>query len=441
MNPINYTAMQVNPADALMQGLKTGVAIDEIGMQRQQQQMAQQAQQQQLQAQQALQMVLSNPNATVQDYGAVASINPKFRETIKEQWDRMDAGRQQSALGDASKLFSALQSGRTDIALATIEDQLKAAENSGDKQRANTIMMYRDMIKEAPDYARTMIGTSMAAIPGGDKFFTSVKSMGEEGRNADQAPAELAKKQADAIKARVDARYAEPKVKAEIADTWSKIGERGDRLGLDREKFNLDFDSKLEELKGKQGTPSLSAGMEKLQAESVGNSLISRTASDRATGLADALMAEQTTVGGKPLRWLTENAKRITGSEDGYTALRQDYVRIRNQGLLSDLPPGPASDKDIALMKDGFPNENQSPEYIANWLKSYSNVQKAIAQKEDAKAEWISGVGSLRTAPKDLTIGNVTVPAGTSFTEFIARTQKADAPKVKNATGYMNFGR
>lgn len=440
MTPINYTAMQVNPADALMQGVKTGMTLDAISMEKQQQQSALQAQQQAQQGQQALQMVLSNPNATVQDYGAVAAINPKFRETVKDHWDRMDSARQQTTLSDASKLFSALQSGRPDIALESIGMQLKAAENSGDKQRADQIKVYRDMIQQAPDYARTMLGASIAAIPGGDKYFTGIKTMGEEKRAGDQAPAELAKKNADAIKAGVEARYADPKIQADIADTWSKISERGGRLGLDREKFNLDFDTKLQELQGKQGAPALSAGMEKAQAEAVGNSLVSRTASDRATGLAEALLAEQTNVGGKPLRWLTENAKRITGSEDGYTALRQDYVRIRNQGLLSDLPPGPASDKDIALMKDGFPNENQSPEYIANWLKSYANVQKAIAQKEDAKAEWISGVGSLRTAPKDITIGTVTVPAGTSFTEFIQRTQN-NAPKVKNATGYMDFGR
>lgn len=441
MTPINYTAMQVNPTDALMQGVKTGMTLDAIGMEKQQQQAALQAQQQAQAGQQALQMVLSNPNATVQDYGAVSAINPKFRESIKDQWDRLDSGRQQTLMGDASKLFSALQSGRADIALQTVETQLKAAENSGDKQRAGQIAMYRDMIKEAPDYARTMIGAAIAAVPGGDKYFSGIKNMGEEGRAADQAPAELLKKKADAVKAAAEARWADPKIRGEIADTLSKIEERGGRLGLDREKFNLDFDTTLEKLRSKGGVPEMSPGMEKLQAESVGNSLVSRTASDRAAGLAEALTAEQTSVGGRPLRWLAENAKRITGSEDGYTALRQDYVRIRNQGLLSDLPPGPASDKDIALMKDGFPGENQSPEYIAKWLTSYAKVQKAIAQKEDAKAEWISGVGSLRTAPKDITIGNTTVPAGTSFTEFISRTQKADAPKVKNATGYMDFGR
>lgn len=439
MNPINYTAMQTDPNQALMQGLKTGMTLDAISMEKQQQQAQLQAQQQQIQNQRALQMVLSNPNATAQDYGAVASMNPKFRETIKDQWDRMDSTKQQTALGDASRLHSALSSGRADVALELVETQLKAAENSGDQKRAAGIKMYRDMIREAPDYARTMIGASMAAMPGGDKYFTSVKSQGEETRAAEAAPAELAKKKADATKAMVEARYADPKIRADINNVLSQTADRGERLGLDRDKFNLEFDSKLAEIQGKQGV-SLSAGMEKLQAETVGNSLVAKTASDRAEGLAQALKAESTAVGGKPLRWLAENAKRVTGAEDAYTALRQDYVRIRNQGLLSDLPPGPASDKDIGLMKSGFPGEDQTPEYIANWLESYAKVQKAIAQKEEAKAEWISNVGSLSNTRKDIAMGDVTVPAGTSFLEFIRRTQNA-APKVKNQTGYMDFGR
>lgn len=439
MNPINYTAMQTDPNQALMQGLKTGMTLDAISMDKRQQEAQLQAQKAQLDGQRAMQMVLSNPNATAQDYGAVASMNPKFRETIKDQWDRMDSTKQQTALGDASRLHSALSSGRADVALELVETQLKAAENSGDQQRAAGIKMYRDMIKEAPNYARTIIGASMAAMPGGDKYFTSVKSQGEEARAAEAAPVELAKKKADATKAIVEARYAEPKVRADINNMLSQTADRGERLGLDRDKFNLDFDSKLAEIQGKQAV-SLSPGMEKLQAETVGNSLVAKTASDRAEGLAQALKAESTAVGGKPLRWLAENAKRVTGAEDAYTALRQDYVRIRNQGLLSDLPPGPASDKDIGLMKSGFPSEDQTPEYIANWLESYAKVQKAIAQKEEAKADWISAVGSLSTTKKDIPMGDVMVPAGTSFVEFITRTQGA-APKVKNATGYMNFGR
>ena len=434
MTPINYTALQTNPNEALMQGIKTGLTLETIGQERQAQQLAQQAAQQQQQASQLMQRVLSDPNATAADYGAISAINPKFTESIKAQWDRLDTSRQQQSLGDASKLFSALQAGRPDVALESVEMQLKAAENSGDAQRAQQFKAFRDMIQQAPDYARTILGSTIAATPGGDKYFTSLKTIGEEGRAQAKAPAEL-------LKSTIEARYADSKAQADISNTLSQIQERGGRLGLDREKFNLDFDQTLTKLQQNAGVPALSAGMEKAQAESVGNALTAKTASDKALGLATALREARTTVGGKPLRWLAENSKRILGSEDAYTGMRQEYVRLRNQGLLSDLPPGPASDKDIGLMKDGFPSEDQSPEYIANWLESFSKVQKAVGQKEDAKAEWISSVGSMRTTPKDIQIGTTTVPAGTSFTEFIGRTQGPQAPKVQNKTGYMNFGR
>lgn len=433
VQPINYTALQTDPNAALMQGIKTGLTLETIGQERQQQQLAQQAAQQQQQASLLMQRVLSNPNATASDYGAISAINPKFTESIKAQWDRLDTSRQQQSLGDASKLFSALQAGRPDVALQSVETQLKAAENSGDTMRAQQFKAMRDMIQQAPDYARTIIGSTIAATPGGDKYFTSLKTIGEEGRAAAKAPAEL-------LKATVEARYADSKAKADISNTLSQIEERGGRLGLDREKFNLDFDATLTKLQQAGGAPALSAGMEKLQAESVGNAITSKTVSDKAAGLATALREAQTTVGGKPLRWLAENAKRITGSEDSITALRQEYVRLRNQGVIADLPPGVATDRDISLVREGFPDDSANPEYIANWLESYGKVQKAVAQKEDAKAEWISNVGSMRTTPKDITIGTTTVPAGTSFTEFISRTQ-GSAPKVQNKTGYMNFGR
>ena len=436
MTPINYTALQTDPNAALMQGIKTGLTLETIGQERQAAQLAQQAAQQAAQQQQEshllMQRVLSNPNATAADYGAISAINPKFTESIKAQWDRLDTSRQQQSLGDASKLFSALQSGRPDVALESVETQLKAAENSGDAQRAQQYKAFRDMIQQAPDYARAILGSTIAATPGGDKYFSTLKTIGEEGRAAAKAPADL-------LKATVEARYADSKAQADIANTLSQIQERGGRLGLDREKFNLDFDTTLAKMQQSGGVP-LSAGMEKLQAESVGNAINAKTVSDKAVGLASALREAETLVGGKPLRWLAENAKKITGSEDSFTALRQEYVRLRNQGVIADLPPGVATDRDISLVREGFPSDTASPAYVADWLDSYAKVQKAVAQKEDAKAEWISNVGSLRNTPKDIQIGAATVPAGTSFTEFIGRTQSS-APKVQNRTGYLNFGR
>lgn len=233
VQPINYTALQTNPNEALMQGIKTGLTLETIGQERQQQQLAQQAAQQQQQASLLMQRVLSNPNATASDYGAISAINPKFTESIKQQWDRLDTSRQQQSLGDASKLFSALQAGRPDVALESVETQLKAAENSGDTMKAQQIKAVRDMIQQAPDYARTIIGSTIAATPGGDKYFTTLKTMGEEGRAQAEAPTELAIKRVDLLKRGEDVGLTKAQTLKTIKET--------EKLGADIQKAAMEL--------------------------------------------------------------------------------------------------------------------------------------------------------------------------------------------------------
>ena len=448
--PIDYSLRQT-PQQAFMGGLQTGDALNQLDQQQLALRQQQAAQQQALQAQALMQRVLSNPGATASDYGAVVAANPKFGTQIKEAWDRKTGEQQQNSLSSAAKVHSALQSGRTDLAQQLVDEQIRAMENSGAApQELAQAKTMRDMIAQAPDYARLQIGSVIAAIPGGDKYFSSLASSGKEARDQAEAPADLLTKRATAQIKAAEAGVAPEKVRTDIDNTKSQIAERSARLGLDVDKFNLDFDQALTKLQQGQGVPALSPGMEKVQAESVGLSLTAKTLSDQAAALSAALTDAKTSVGGKPLRWLAENTKTITGSEDSYSSLRRDYARIRNQGLLSDLPPGPASDKDIGLMKEGFPNENASPEHIAAWLKSFSNVQKAIAQKEEAKAEWISNVGALRNTPKDIEVMGIRVPSGMSFTEFVRKGIKLEpaaspgtpaAPGAPGRPRYLDYGK
>lgn len=234
MNPINYTAMQSNPQDALLAGVKTGLTFDAIAAEKQAREFTMKQQQAALDAQKALQTVMSDPNATPEQYGAVSAMNPKFRESIKDQWDRMDSGRQQTFIGDASRMFSALQSGRSDVALQLADTNLQAAENSGDKAKVQQLRMFRDMIQKAPDIARTMIGSSIAALPGGDKFFSSMKSAGEESRLAALTPAELKLKNAEANIKGAEAGNAQTRIGLENQIVQEKILSEQNKREIDR---------------------------------------------------------------------------------------------------------------------------------------------------------------------------------------------------------------
>lgn len=417
MTPINYTAMQVNPADALMQGVKTGMTLDAIGMEKQQQQATLQAQQQAQEGQRALQMVLSNPNATVQDYGAVSAINPKFRESIKEQWDRLDTSRQQTLMGDASKLFSALQSGRSDIALETVETQLKAAENSGDKQRAGQIKAYRDMIQQAPDYARTMIGASIAAVPGGEKYFTSIKTMGEEGRASALSPAELKIKNAEAGIKGAEAKYADSKIRGDIANVQSQIADRANRFALDTDKLTTETQIKLQELQQKAG--ELPDDVRKDLNSAVTDSIAAQNSSAKMFSLADRLEKENGSFGahGRFDEWI----KNATGNQNELTRLRAEYNRIATPTAMAaykKVASGSTSDKDIETAMTGVPKATDDAETVAAFLRGAAKLQVYDSVLQNAKSEWLGAVKGLNKTSRDIEIDGVRVPAGTTFKQF-----------------------
>lgn len=411
-----------DPLQATMGGLRLGAGLNALDAQKQEQAMQQQAMQQQGQQRQLFMSVLSNPNATASDYGAIASFDPKFRETIQDAWTRKTTEQQNNILSLNSRVYSALQNKRPDIAKQLALEHVTAMKNSGaSDSEIQAAQSMADMVDQAPDYARVLVGSTIASTPGGDKVFSSYKTMGEEQRATEKQPLELGKMRVD------------------IQDTVSKVAERGERIGLDRDKFNLDFDVKLQELKGKQGAPALSAGMEKTQAEGVANALSAQDLSTKALNLADAIRREGQW--GGAATWLTSKAKDAAGFDGGMNALRREYVALRNKGVIEGLPPGVATDKDIELIKSGFPSENASQEVMANWLESFSRVQKGNALKEEAKAEWISNVGSLRNAPQDIEVMGKTIPSGMSFNDFIRKGLTEATEQRTQRPRYLDYGR
>ena len=82
--------------------------------------------------------------------------------------------------------------------------------------------------------------------------------------------------------------------------------------------------------------------------------------------------------------------REFTGLENAETQLRQEYAKLRNSQVVKDLPPGVASDKDIDMIKEGFPKDTASPAYIASWMESMAKVQRADMMFNEFKANYIS---------------------------------------------------
>lgn len=201
VQPIDYLGMMQRPdlGESLIGGLKTGLAIREV---RDTQAAQEAAKAKQAQYAADLQQYLDNPTA-----GGAAAMTAKYPDqakAIKQSWELNSQEQKDSLFNDGTRAYSAIQSGRPEIAEQIISDRITALENSG--QDASAFKSIRDSLKSNPQSALASIGMTLAnAEP--DKWGKIAGEM----RAAEQAPFELSEKQSKAAKSAVDAKFAESK--------------------------------------------------------------------------------------------------------------------------------------------------------------------------------------------------------------------------------------
>lgn len=446
MEPINYSIDVKSPFDSALSGFQNGMQIgaQADAMKQQQLQRAQQ-----MQMQKDLATLSSNQNAGAQDYASMMVKYPQLSEHFKRSWDVLNADQQQTTLGNATQAYAALQSGKPEIAINLLTDKAAAYRNSGKEDEAKKLETLAHTIQINPDAGRTSTALMLSSIMGPDKFATTFGTLGDQSRAQDQAPATLAKKEAEAavegsnavIKG-VEARNAPQKTALDNANTQSQINERSARLGLDRDKLTSDVQLKLAEM---NPAFKLDDGAKKL----INDFTIGAVASDQSAGqmldLANRLeqsgAASGTTAKGYELY------KSLTGNQDGITALRQEYVRLRSGQVSKMLPPGPASDKDIEIAMSGFPSDTTDPNTMAKFVRGMAKLQQYDGVLNTAKAEWVNSVGHLGKPKQDIEIDGVKVPAGSTFTDFTKQfmKQKVEGRAAEQAVqqvqgrSYMRF--
>jgi hypothetical protein len=83
---------------------------------------------------------------------------------------------------------------------------------------------------------------------------------------------------------------------------------------------------------------------------------------------------------------IDEKWKALLGNEDKVTTLRTEFNQIKNNMVMESLPPGVASDKDIAIAMSGFPSATADPEYIADYMRGMAKLAAITAERESARA-------------------------------------------------------
>jgi hypothetical protein len=152
---------------------------------------------------------LRQPGATAADYANLSMLLPETQaKAVRESFGMLSADRQQAALQQSGQVFSAFKSGKPEIAISLLDQQIEGKRNSGDEAGAKFLETWRDVAKQDPKATEDYFGFTISQMPGGDKVITSAIALGGEGRAAAQAPAELRQKLAVADKAESDAKTA-----------------------------------------------------------------------------------------------------------------------------------------------------------------------------------------------------------------------------------------
>ncbi len=96
-----------------------------------------------------------------------------------------------------------------------------------------------------------------------------------------------------------------------------------------------------------------------------------------------------------------ESLSTIFGTRDAASEARTEFNRVVNEGLIAGLPPGVASDKDIALLQKGFPPEGAGRQEMLNYLTAYKRTLDAAKTYNSFKSQYISNNNSIQNLERD----------------------------------------
>jgi hypothetical protein len=382
---------------------------------------------------------------SVDAFNKLLVLDPKNAEATKAAWAAKDADAQKTELAELSAVRGYLRAGKPELARQALQRRIDADKKAG--QDTADDEEFVSIIDEDPEGAAGYVDYMIAASIGPEKWSEAFGQIGTQRNAAAKLPSEIAENTATAaasnamagktiaetVQVAPNAIAGRNLINAQIEHYESAIQERADRVALDYDKLKTDVQMKLEEAAAK-GT-EVSPHFQKVLGDSVIAAESNRSLANRARGLAERVGALGN--GGTA----AQVQELIKGAYGSPTLLRKEFAELVNARVIEGLPPGPASDRDIAIMKEGFPKPNANAATMKAFLETVARLQEVKANRDQAKADWISDNGSLGTAKRDLTVNGVRVPKGSTFGDF-SKSQSA-SERRENVTAdrsYMRFG-
>lgn len=449
--PINYMGM-IPQVDLGEQFASFGQALAKRQERIQKQELQQQYSQD-------LQNALANP--TQKTWSEMVAKYPQQREAFEAVRKGYGEQRLENEFNQGFAVSLALENQNPDVAKAELQKIIEARKNSNEPTQI--YQQVYDAI-EAGNITGAQAGVNMAlTVADPERYQKAVEAqikakqapsmVSESAAKADEAvaAATIAKanatnatenaradaqlKAANAQKAKVEADFSTQQElaklalnKANIANLNSQISDRAQQRQIDRQRLALETTAKLQEIQAKGMEIPESA--QKLVNESATKASANKLAAEQQLQLAADL--EKLGGGYGAFGSASEFIKKSFGTQDAMTQLRADYTRLRNSGATKYMPPGPATDKDVQLVLEGFLPANASAKQLASFLRGMAKISDMDAALENAKTDWLTNnKGQLGRARTSFIAGDLAVKPGESFTDFSTRAAKAVAEKYK----------
>lgn len=423
----NYTFDIPDPTAKLLQGLQTGTAFALIDQQRQMKALEMQQKQADIvrtkQMRSDLSMLADKPTAE-----AITQFQLRYPEVA----DKMDAGlkglnanMQKRYIDDATQVMAAISSGQNDTALKILGEKADMFEQSGYANDAQSYKQMADIIKTNPKEAYASTALMLSKAMGVDKYSEMFDKLMTTRREQELQPLTLDKATAEAKKAQFEAQQTPERLKLaslltkkQMQEIDSRIKNAAIKSNLDARQLQADIDYKLADLSLKGQQYKLNDTARKLINDSATNAVVLTGDANRMIELASKFENLPEGTGRGAFTSTTEWFAKVTGRQDELTLLQTEYTRLRMSEGLKLLPPGPATDKDVALALEGFLPPNADRNTTASFLRGMAKLNNYNAKLEEAKAEWVNEVGGLSKPKSDIDIMGIKVPGGTTFADF-----------------------
>lgn len=214
-----------NPADSVLEGLKRGEAIRALMKGRREEKAAAD-----LQRQYAVDLENALANPTAQNFAALQAKYPSQREAFKSSFETLDEDRKNSEYLAGVQVFNALSSGKTDVAKSLVQERIAAAKNAG--QPTERLEAMAASLEGDPKVLRAQLGLVLSSVDGTRWNATTVA-------NIDKANIEVGEAESKALKAAVDAKYADSLAAKELALKGYQMDKIAQEMSIARQNASI----------------------------------------------------------------------------------------------------------------------------------------------------------------------------------------------------------